>query len=391
MSKERLNSPTNPTRHIIMKTNPAFKAWLLAGLLALPLSAQAQHSFTGMVSFGDSLSDLGNTITILSAFGEPFVREQTGYNANFYYNGRFSDGPLWSERLNDALGFGAMLRNDGVNATNGSNFAWAGSTSGTGNTSILLPNLLTQIGLYTTQLANNNPFLPDPETTLFTVWSGGNDVINLVDKGTEITTHQVAANIATAITSLYDAGGRTFLVPNLPPLGYKPDYIFNPAKFLAANEFVDSYNLLLINELDLLAANLIGSTIIHFDIHSIFLAAIDEPGEFGLTNVTDTAYTPFPGEDPPPPFGSVVGNPDQYLFWDNSHGTTVINSLIADQAYAAVVPEPSVTILLVGALSLLAILRKRPLLRIAGKARVPDRPCHRDGNAVFECPSDSPI
>lgn len=325
---------------------PKFRLFLAAGLLALPLYAKAQGGFSGMVSFGDSLSDLGNTVAALSVFGEPFVREQTGYNAAFYFNDRFSNGPLWSERLNDDLGFGPMLRNNGSSVISGTNFAWAGSTSGNGSTAFLLPNLLTQVGSYTTQLGGNNPALPAPATTLFTVWSGGNDVINLVDKGTPITANQVAANIAAAITNIYNAGGRQFLVPNLPPLGYKPDFLINPVKFLAANDFVDSYNLLLQNEISLLSANLVGSSIISLDIHSIFMEAINDPASFGLTNVSQPAYEPFPGTTPPYPYGSVVPNAGEYLFWDNSHGTTTVNILIANAAYAAVIPEPSTWILL---------------------------------------------
>jgi phospholipase/lecithinase/hemolysin len=317
------------------------------------------QSYSGMVSFGDSLSDLGNTIATLSVFGEPFVRDQTGYNAYFYFNGRFSNGPLWSDRLNDQLNFGPMLRNNGVDLLTGSNFAWAGSTSGTGNTGVFLPNLRTQVDFYTTQIPTS-PFLPDSATTLFTIWSGGNDVINLVDHGTLITPEEVAENISMAITDLYDAGGRTFLVPNLPPLGYKPDYVFDPVKQAAANAFVDSYNLLLENTLNTLSGNLAGSTIIELNIHEIFLEIIVNPAGYGLTNVTETAYTPFGGTNPPPPYGSVVGNPEQYLFWDSSHATTSINFLIAQEAYAAVVPEPAAgTLVLIGGIVALSLSRKR--------------------------------
>ena len=312
-----------------------------------------------MVSFGDSLSDLGNTVATLSAFGEPFVREQTGYNANFYFNGRFSNGPLWSERLNDQLGFGPMLRNNGIDLLTGSNFAWAGSTSGTGNTGFLLPNLRTQVNFYTAQIPTSL-FLPDPATTLFTIWSGGNDVINLVDNGTLITPEQVAGNISTAITNLYNAGGRTFLVPNLPPLGFKPNYVFDPVKQAAANGFVDSYNPLLESTLNTLSGNLTGSAIIYLDTAAIFLDAIADPAAYGLTNVTETAYTAFSGSNPPPPYGSVVGNPEQYLFWDNSHATTSVNFLIAQQAYAAIVPEPTACVLLlIGVIVALSFSRKR--------------------------------
>ena len=299
----------------------------------LPVPADQSLGLTGMVSFGDSLSDLGNTTALLT---ETEARVLAGYNSNFYYDGRFSDGPIWSERLYGQLGFGTMVRNDGVNFLEGTNFSYSGTTSGTGSVGIL-PNLITQIGFYSDQLKARNPALPDPSTTLFTVWSGGNDASFLVEGIQTTTPEVVAGNIAAAVTNLYNLGGRSFLVGNLPPLGLKPDFAFDPIKRETANEFVDSYNILLANELNLLSANLPGIRIDLLDAYSLFSNIIASPAAYGFTNVTDTAYTPFPGDTPPFPYGSVVPNPDQYLFWDNSHGTIPVSELLASEAYQAVV------------------------------------------------------
>ena len=104
---------------------------ILAALPCLPASAQ-DHGYTGMVSFGDSLSDIGNTIAVLP---ELVARVEAGYNPNFYYDGRFSNGPVWAERLYSQLGFGTMVRNDGTYFMEGTNFCWSGSTSGSRATS----------------------------------------------------------------------------------------------------------------------------------------------------------------------------------------------------------------------------------------------------------------
>lgn len=353
--------------------NQLLSLLFLLGMGAGTLSTARAQNYTGMVSFGDSLSDLGNTIAYMKqlSFTDEFIRQQTGYNGHFYDNQRFSDGRLWSERLNDALGFDPMQSNNGTVGQTGTNFSWAGSTSGTGNTSFILPNLLKQIGYYTGQVGAGH--LPDPATTLFTIWSGGNDVINLVgtdmykdevfknepvEGAAPITPADVAANISSAITSLYDAGGRTFLVPNLPPLGFKPDYRVDDGKRDAANNFVNSYNPLLENALVSLSDNLDGIVLIRLDIHTLFLDIIEHPEDFDFTNVEDGAYTP---DETKEFFGSVVPNPDEYLFWDNSHGTTAVNQLIATQAYQAVVPEPSTgTLIMVGVFSLV-LFRPRTL------------------------------
>jgi len=322
------------------------------------LPAQA-HPFTGMVSFGDSLSDVGNTVATLSIFGEQFVRENTGYNANFYFNNRFSTAQLWSERLHGQLGFGPMFRNDGVSVLDGSNFSWAAARSGAGNSFGIIPNLQPQVQSYTAQLATNNPSLPAPSTTLFTLWIGGNDVFAHVENNDPITPAQVAANVSTAISNLYSAGGRSFLIPNLPPVGLSPDYVNDPVKGPQATAFADAYNAQLDLSLNTLSGQLTGIDIIKLNINQLFLDVIASPASYGLVNVTDRAYTPFSGTNPPPPYGAVVGNPEEYLYWDSAHGTGTVNVLIAETAFAAV-PEPSTVALLLGsAVAVLCFARKR--------------------------------
>ena len=321
----------------------------------LPTSVKAQD-YTGIVAFGDSLSDLGNTVTTLNVFGTNFTREQTGYNANFYDNGRFSDGPLWVENLNASLGLPTLEVNNGVSAISGTDFAWAGSTSGTGNTAYLLPNLQTQIGFYTNQLASNNPALPSPATTLYTVWSGGNDVLNLINSGTAITPAQVALNISNSITSLYNAGGRSFLIPNLPPLGNKPDFLTNSANRQAANNFVNAYDPLLQSTLVSLSINLPGIRVTDLDVYSTFEDMLNNPANYGLSNVTNSAYTASTNG---PDYGYVVTNPDSYLFWDQTHGTATVNAILGNAAYLAVVPEPTTWGLLLCTLLLILMLHFR--------------------------------
>ncbi len=324
-------------------------------------SAFQAHAYTGMVSFGDSLSDVGNTVNL---FTETEARVLTGYNPNFYFTNRYSNGPLWVDQLYANLGFGdigTIPRNNGVDVLNGTNFAWAAARSGTGNSFFVIPNLQPQVGFYTEQLAANNPALPDPASTLFTLWIGGNDVFaHVEDENDPITPSQVAANISTTITNLYNAGGRSFLIPNLPPIGLSPDYVNDPIKGPQATAFASAINFQVDQALNALPGMLTGIDIIKLDINQIFLDVIDNPGAYGLSNVTEKAYTPFGGDNPPYPYGSVVGNPGEYLYWDSAHGTTTVNALIAEAAYAAVVPEPSTCTLLFGsAIAALLLARKR--------------------------------
>jgi phospholipase/lecithinase/hemolysin len=328
--------------------NPKRMLIIIAAVIGLCCQSAYSQGFSGLVAFGDSLSDLGNTAATLSD-------TVTGYNSYYYDQGRWSNGPVWVEDLARQMFFNALQRNDGTNLY-GTDFAWGGSTSETGYTYVYLANLQEQVKLYIALLTTKYAQMPDIKTTLFTVWSGGNDVIYYVDGyTTRYTPQKLCDNIAAAVTTLYNAGGRYFIVPNLPPLGDKPNYrgTKDEAK---ANDFVNTYNPLLQNRLALLRTQLTGITIIAFDAYRVFKAVLMNPEAYKLTNVTDAAFTP--NKDRSQHYGSVVKNPDQYLFWDQTHPTRTGHAIIAqvlDDVVAATFGqqlglrnEPSSPLLLAG-------------------------------------------
>jgi phospholipase/lecithinase/hemolysin len=300
---------------------------IIAAVIGICCQPAYSQGFSGLVAFGDSLSDLGNTI---AKVGDTL----TGYNSYYYDQGRYSNGPVWAENLARQLFLSALQRNDGTNLY-GTDFAWAGSTSGTGYTYDLLANLQEQVKFYLALLTTKYAQMPDIKTALFTVWSGGNDVIYYTEDDTAITAQKMCDNIADAVTALYNAGGRNFIVPNLPPLGDKPNY--RNTKYQAkANGLVNTYNALLQTRLSLLQSQLTGITIIAFDAHQVFKTVLMNPKAYNLTNVTVPAFTSndYLSEH----YGSVVANPDQYLFWDDTHPTRMGHAIIAqvlDDAVAA--------------------------------------------------------
>lgn len=292
---------------------------IIAAVIAI--SCQPAHSatFSGIVAFGDSLSDLGNTAASI------FPNDLTGYNPYYYDQGRWSNGPLWVEDLARQMSLNALQRNDGTNLY-GTDFAWAGSTSGTGYSYYYLANLQQQVKFYIALLTTKYAQMPDIKTTLFTVWSGGNDVLYYTQDDTPITAQKMCDNIAAAVTALYNAGGRSFIVPNLPPLGDKPNY--RGTKYQAkANDLINMYNPLLHTRLMQLQSQLPGITIVAFDAYQAFKAVLMNPQDYKLTNVTDPAFVP--NSNPFKQYGSVVANPDEYMFWDDTHPTRVGHAIIA--------------------------------------------------------------
>src|SRR5215212_8441488 len=92
-----------------------FALLILLGAAASALAA----SFTDLVIFGDSLSDIGN---IAQA---PLINTPGPY----YWNGRFSNGPVYAETLATGLGLPALNRST---ASGGNDFAYGGAkTTGT--------------------------------------------------------------------------------------------------------------------------------------------------------------------------------------------------------------------------------------------------------------------
>ena len=91
---------------------------LVVGTAAFASQTASALPFTNMVVFGDSLSDTGN---ILISTGGAIPTAP-------YFNGRFSNGPVWIDTLTAGLGLpaGAVASFAG-----GNNYAFGGARTGT--------------------------------------------------------------------------------------------------------------------------------------------------------------------------------------------------------------------------------------------------------------------
>jgi len=259
-------------------------------ILVVLLSLYGGNAFgySSVVAFGDSLSDTGNIA-------------------------RFTDGNLWVELLADHLAVPLI------------DHAYGGATTGYDNPAISSPitGLLWQVSAFSSDVSGSS---------LITVWAGANDLLQVRDPGNAV------LNIGTALENLYAAGGRNFLVPNLPDVGKTPDLYYNPDPTLSigASIWTNAFNTGLI-------AMLNGFNAAHNDIN---LNLIDT---FSIFN----QYT--------------VGSQEwQDLFWiDGFHPSHIGHELIY-QAAAAAVPEPSTVVLfLTGLVCLAGVLgRKRKAVEL---------------------------
>ena len=259
-----------------------------AFLVGMLLSSLAHAAFTQVISFGDSLSDTGNVFAATSGANPPAP----------YFNGRFSDGPVWNEILANSLGLSAPT----PSLTGGTNYAWGGART---NSAPSVPATATQVSDYLTAVSTADP------GALYTIWTGGNDIQDVA--GGAATTGDLVAdaqNVATLVNDLKTAGAQSILVMNVPNIGLAPISASNPAGGTALSNLFNST----------LAASLAG--ISGVELVDVFTVSNDidaNPAAFGLTNVTDQCI-------------GTGADCSTYLFWDALHPTTAGHALIADAA-----------------------------------------------------------
>lgn len=337
----------------------------------LPTEALAA-TFSKMYVFGDSLSDPGNIFNATKAANSiptnidvpPVEPSVPPYDED----GRFSNGLVWSDYLAQDLGIDLIPSTElsvlfpgsnipspiaftddgqpqvspyfnGATANNSVNFAFGAAQTGTqgvGEFGALIPGMLDQVEWFEDDLEVADQ--QADEDALYIVWGGPNDY-QLVSDPDPIET---VGNLAEAVQTLYDLGARNFLVPNLPDLGKTPraldagEDVSNILTFLS-----QTHNTLLDTSLANLS-QLDNINIAQLDAFSLLNKTIANPEEFGFTNVTDSCIHPLKDDgklDGTQEF-EVCDNPDEYLFWDGIHPTTVAHAQLADDALEALDSEP---------------------------------------------------
>jgi phospholipase/lecithinase/hemolysin len=268
------------------------------------------------------------------------------------------------ERLAADLGVALMPSELG-----GTNYAVVGATTGpvlipsappatTENTSAIeygLPALAgTSLLSQARELVEAGP-LPNPDNALFVVWGGAND---LLLNPSPSSAAGAVSNLATVVTTLYGAGGRQFLVPNLPDLSRTPSALAaSPAQQAAMLALTVGFNSGLAAALGGLSG-LPGINITPFNTFAFFNAILSDPGAFGLSNTSAPCLTGnlLTG-------GSICPNPASYVFWDSVHPTTAAHRALGDEFAASVVPEPATLTMVVLGLGVAAIRRRQQATR----------------------------
>ena len=329
---------------------------LLIGLL-IAMSAVAgdvaQPKFKRVVIFGDSLSDNGNlfrhTAGVIPAYPA-------------YFNGRFSNGYVWSDDVTYQLYQKYFIPSD--------NFAVGGATAILHNPfGGYLPVTLSME--YDDYIAQN--LTKNKDNTLFVIWIGANDYLP-GNKDVDTVTTNVVNGIVSVVKKLAAIKGAQFFIADLPDLAVAP---VAKERGLADNyaQLATAHDKKLHAAIAQLKKAYPQTQFIEFDFKQTpllkklvtdpsYRAALNKQYGVNLTNVTQaclTGYLKNKNTTVALPYTdakaaqlarliqktpslleayqmgaqlktgdvSTCQNPDQHVFWDHMHPTSVVHQILS--------------------------------------------------------------
>ena len=179
---------------------------LLSAGFSLSWAAPDRVELQDIVVFGASLSDVGNDKAAIP-----------GITQAPYFEGRFSNGPVWHEVMAERLGLPPASV---PSLLGGNNYAFGGAEVGPGVAELIgVPNVGTQIDIYLFTQAGLGQ-LPIPADTLYIVASAGGN--NLIPPGLPQEPEDIVGHIENHVMTLAEAGARHFLVPNFFDIDQAP-------------------------------------------------------------------------------------------------------------------------------------------------------------------------
>jgi outer membrane lipase/esterase len=313
------------------------------GLCAIAASASAS-TYSGLVVFGDSLSDSGNNALLMTqAYGGALPPVSIGSDNDFSTVpssfGTYTNGKVWTQYLAQSLG--VVLT---PSLLGGSNYAFGGAQTGVnGNDIPQLPGFPYSMRMQLDSYLGATGHTADPNA-LYVVSGGGNNVraaLEAIAAGADVqatsaaTVAAYAADMAGLVSDLKLAGAQHVLVMNTPNFGLTP--------LAGAMNAGDAATALSLAMDTALAGALAGSGVKSFNMFSFLTQTVAAGSASGFSNWTNACAAAVNACD--------VGTS---LFWDAIHPTTLAHEQLAAAVLATAVPEPDTAALLALGLAVVA-------------------------------------
>ena len=295
---------------LVIERNSPLKRFALCLLFACSLAVPAfaaQH-YDAIYVFGDSYCDTGN-VFIASGGAEP---------AAPYYQGRFSNGPIWVDHL--AGSFKLPMK---PSLSGGTDFAFGGAE--------LLQDVVTPVGAIPSVQHQVDLYLAatggkaDPNA-LYILEGGGNDILDATSGSPAELGLQIGSSLAGLEVLLHAAGAQHFLIPNLFDVGLLPsgwaNYAFDTAATRAANT---TLALALAAE-----QQLEGIHIYTPDTYALAHSIMEDSSHYGFADVLNPCLNAATGK--------ACNEPWRRLFWDADHPTEFGHVILATASEAYVHP-----------------------------------------------------
>lgn len=327
---------------LINKLRTLYLGTLLAGLLSS--TALAESRYSTIWSIGDSLTDTGRTYEATNTFALRAIGKNAPYGDK-YYDGRFSNGPVWVEYLNST---------NGTSYQKERNLSYGGATS-----DYYVTKAMYAIGIKTFEEQNKDLLNMMKEVSpkligdrpLFTLWIGGNNfrqevedtwspwTVNIKDASKALIKNIPAEllKLSNAVSSRPEIAqsGSTYYVNTIPNIATTPKIMEKYSKYTSdlSQEIVDT-NRKIKSEIYGVQDNFdvrgMGERAVIIDAAALLKEVQARPESFGFKKGSVNCIEAKTGEYAN---GCSAGTVVDYLFWDEFHPTTKGHAMIADYAW----------------------------------------------------------